>query len=230
MYSQRWLVAIVLLFLGSVALVYWAFMPPSLEKTVAQLGQATASSKLVVVLAEGSNARIYAYQKQGEDWKEVLQTVGFVGRNGVSTTKKEGDGTSPAGLYAFGRAFGLGADPASLMPYSQLTGKEFWVDDPQSEYYNTWVNSSVQPKDWSSAKDLSKETVAYAYAIVIEYNTAPVVKGAGSALFLHCTLQKPTSGCVSVPEPAMIQLLHFIDGHTKIAIARSVQELQTFRK
>jgi len=68
--------------------------------------------------------------------------------------------------------------------------------------------------------------VAYKYVAVIEYNTDKIVKGAGSAIFLHCTEGKPTSGCISVPEEAMVKILALVQPGTRIIIARSDEELK----
>ena len=84
--------------------------------------------------------------------------------------------------------------------------------------------------DWNSAEDLPKETVAYRYVAVVEYNTANIVKGAGSAIFLHCSLGRPTSGCISVSEESMSKILGLIKPGTRIAIARSDAELKSIAK
>ena len=90
------------------------------------------------------------------------------------------------------------------------------------------VKGDVPDRDWRSAEDLSKEIIAYKYVAVIEYNTGPVTKGAGSAIFLHCDQGKPTAGCVSVPEETMIRLLRFIRPGDGIIIANSTRELITY--
>jgi len=194
--------------------------------SVDQLKVAQENNKLIVVLGQaGPQAKVYAFEKKDGTWEEVLYTDGFVGRNGISSSKKEGDGETPAGVYGLSRAFGVAPDPGSRTPYTQLTKDDFWVDDVNSKYYNQWVKGYVEDKDWTSAEDLSSETVAYKYAMVINYNMDPIVKGNGSAIFLHCSTGGATAGCVSVPEDKMIELLGFIDENTKIVIAQSVRDL-----
>jgi len=192
---------------------------------ISQLQAAASHDRLIVVLAEKSNARMWVYEKKKDAWIEYLYTDGFVGRNGISSDKREGDGATPAGLYSLRRAFGNAEDPGSFLPYHQLEPNDYWVDDPASKYYNTMVNGDVPDRDWRSAEDLAKESRAYKYAAVIEYNTDPVTKGAGSAIFLHCDLGKATAGCVSVPEAAMIRLLRFIRSGDGIIIANSTRAL-----
>ena len=60
----------------------------------------------------------------------------------------------------------------------------------------------------------------YNYAVVIDYNRAPVVQGAGSAFFLHVTVGAPTPGCVSIDEADLVALLRWLTpaGHPRILI------------
>jgi L,D-peptidoglycan transpeptidase YkuD (ErfK/YbiS/YcfS/YnhG family) len=132
-----------------------------------------------------------------------------VGRNGVSFDKVEGDGGTPGGLYAIGFAFGNMEKPETGLEYRKVTGQSYWVDDPDSGYYNQWVEGG-ENRDWKSAEHLSESKNAYAYAAVIEYNTGyEKIAGKGSAIFLHCGLS-PTSGCVAVGESDMLKLLGWL--------------------
>jgi L,D-peptidoglycan transpeptidase YkuD (ErfK/YbiS/YcfS/YnhG family) len=53
--------------------------------------------------------------------------------------------------------------------------------------------------------------------MVIEYNTQPVVKGKGSAIFFHVADEKysPTSGCVAIAEKDMLQYLNWFKPRKK---------------
>ena len=53
----------------------------------------------------------------------------------------------------------------------------------------------------------------YKYGIVIEYNTNPVIKGYGSAIFFHIWRGKDvtTEGCVAVSEDNIIRILEWLD-------------------
>ncbi|MEL7624413.1 MAG: L,D-transpeptidase family protein [Clostridiales bacterium] len=196
---------------------------------VSKLKAAEDADKLVITVGQaGPHATIYAYEKTDGAWVEKYKMEGFVGRNGITSSKREGDGETPAGVYSLSKPFGTAADPGSLLPYTQLTANDFWVDDADSKYYNMWAYGDAADKDWNSAEDLSKETVAYKYAMVIDYNMDPIVKGDGSAIFLHCSTDGATAGCVSVGEEDMIKLLQFIDGDTKMVIAQSVRELNKY--
>jgi L,D-peptidoglycan transpeptidase YkuD (ErfK/YbiS/YcfS/YnhG family) len=186
------------------------------------------ADRVITAFAEGgkNTAVVCAYELEGGVWTLRFQTKGYFGKNGVSAAKREGDGATPAGVYTFGRAFGVAADPGSATGWTKVTNADVWVDDPNSKYYNQWAQKNYPDADWKSAEQLAKYAAAYKYAIAINYNTDPVVPDAGSAIFLHCSTGRPTAGCVSVPEDAMIFLLKFIREDTKIAIANSAEDLR----
>jgi D-alanyl-D-alanine dipeptidase/L,D-peptidoglycan transpeptidase YkuD (ErfK/YbiS/YcfS/YnhG family) len=184
-------------------------------------GVSRGGGKVIMVSPAGESgnvAVIRAYRKVGDDWTLRFETSGYLGKNGVSSDKREGDGKTPSGVYTFGRAFGVADDPGSVKPYTKVTGNDLWVDDPQSAHYNRWAGENAPDADWESAERLIKFPKAYKYAIAINYNTDPVVPGRGSAIFLHCSTGEPTAGCVSAPEAAMIFFLSFIDGETRIKV------------
>lgn len=165
----------------------------SLAETVGQL---------VIVEATGAEATVSAYERTEEGWSAAMEPVaGHVGRKGVTDEKTEGDGKTPTGLYTLTEAFGIQSDPGSGLPYRSVTAESFWVDDPNSKFYNQWVEGTGE-KDWSSAEPMGSYTAQYAYGAVVDYNRDPIVPGAGSAIFLHCG-NRGTAGCVSVPTETM---------------------------
>jgi L,D-peptidoglycan transpeptidase YkuD (ErfK/YbiS/YcfS/YnhG family) len=185
---------------------------------------ADAPKQMMVVtpkLPKGS-AVIEFYEKQNDDhWKLTIKTRGFVGKNGVTLTKREGDGCTPVGVFVLDRPFGIAPNPGTKLPYRQVTSADAWVDDVRSQFYNRWVDVNAVPRTWRSAEYLSLETVAYKYAAVIEYNTEPVVPGSGSAIFLHVSKGRPTAGCVSMPEEKVAAVLQRIEKGALIVIRNS---------
>lgn len=180
----------------------------------------------MIVLANGAKAGIWALEKKSGVWEEFLKTEGFVGYNGITANKREGDGATPAGRFELRRGFSFEQLPGATIPCARITETGVWVDDPESKYYNMWVNSLAPDKDWKTAEKMIGYPVSYRYGIVIEYNTDPVIKGAGSAIFLHCSQGGPTAGCVAVPEDVMFSLMHFVRPGDKIVIAGSLEEFQ----
>jgi len=135
-----------------------------------------------------------------------------LGRNGVSASHKEGDGTTPLGTFGLTSAFGTAAKPSSGLGYSRLKAGDCWISDVTDPKYNSRVSraSCGAPNE-----DLYRIGRAgpYRLAIVTDYNMSPVVVGRGSAIFLHVNAvdasgrSRPTSGCVSVSYGVMKRLL-----------------------
>ena len=53
------------------------------------------------------------------------------------------------------------------------------------------------------------DDAVYDLVVVIGYNMAPVVRGAGSAIFLHVARPdfSPTAGCIAIEKSALVSLL-----------------------
>jgi len=121
-------------------------------------------SQLLVVLPDGSSATICRFELKGVSWVQQGEGIpAYVGKNGVSAGKREGDGTTPAGLFPVGPAFGLEESPRTNLDYRTVTTDSYWVDDPDSVFYNQWVEGTVQ-KDWSHAERLCDYPQQYALA------------------------------------------------------------------
>ena len=198
------------------------------QSFVASLEAANKTNQIIAVVGNGnSSATISVHQKKGDVWTELFSTTGFVGRNGVSSNKKEGDGKTPDGVYSLGTAFGIASNPGTDLSYKKVIDSDYWVDDVNSEYYNQWVDMDETGKQWSSAEHLIEATTPYKYALAINYNTA-CKPGDGSAIFLHCSNGKGTSGCVSVPENVMIQILDKVNSKTLIVISQNSEKLVNY--
>ena len=185
-------------------------------------------SQILTVAGTGDcNADISYYKKENGNWELKWTEKGYVGRNGITDNKKEGDGATPSGVYSFDLAFGLLDDPGSVLPYHTIVKGDFWVDDPASPHYNQLVNDKTTAKDWNSGENLIKATPYYNYALNLDYNKERT-PGAGSAIFLHCfmaTSYKGSSGCICLPESRMKELIGSADAGTRIMIAKDAKHL-----
>jgi L,D-peptidoglycan transpeptidase YkuD (ErfK/YbiS/YcfS/YnhG family) len=115
------------------------------------------------------------------------------------------------------------------MPYRQATDDDFWVDDVGSADYNRWVRGRPQA---ASMEKMKREDGLYRHGIVIEYNMDPIVRGKGSAIFLHQWqgIAKSTRGCVAMPENQILRLLAWLDPAQKpLMIMGTEAELATMR-
>lgn len=202
-----------------------AAQPPTLQRVMEGLGKdlyTLSYDQLILVLADGSSCRLYTYEKDNEGiWTKVLGTSGHVGQNGVSSSKREGDKKTPAGIYRLGFAFGHDDNPNPDYPFRAISQGCYWVDDPNSRYYNQWVEGDVE-RNWESAEDLNRIVTEYALAVVVEYNYgADAVPGKGSAIFLHVG-DEATSGCIAIPKDDLVRILTWLDedASPRIVIAR----------
>jgi L,D-peptidoglycan transpeptidase YkuD (ErfK/YbiS/YcfS/YnhG family) len=137
-----------------------------------------------------------------------------LGENGFSDQHREGDGTTPTGLYRIGpTVYGNAPDPGSQLSYHQLVCGDWWDEDPRSPAYNTFqhVACGTAPGFGGGSEALWTETQAYPSFAVVQYNVDPTVPNAGSAIFVHADTGGPTSGCVSVPRPDLDYLLRWLD-------------------
>jgi len=198
--------------------VFAATAPPGESSSVQDIKAIAAThSQILFVGADGIGATVHLYTKTADGhWQQALRSRGYVGRNGIGKTR-EGDGKTPTGIFTMSSAFGIKDNPGTQLPYTKVTDQYYWVDDTNSVYYNKMIRKDSAKSDWNSGEHIVDYPIRYAYAIVIDYNTA-CVKGAGSGIFFHCLIEKPTSGCVSVPTNTMLLIMKQIKPDCVISI------------
>ena len=71
-----------------------------------------------------------------------------------------------------------------------------------------------------SGDRLRRDDHLYDFIVEIDHNSAPRIKGRGSAVFLHLARENfsPTAGCVSMTKATMLRLLARLGPKTKIVI------------
>ena len=90
-----------------------------------------------------------------------------------------------------------------------------WCDDPKSNFYNQQIKL---PSIYGHEKLYRKDSI-YDIIIVLNFNMNPVIKGKGSAIFIHVTKNyKPTKGCIALKKIDLIKVLNLIKKNTKIKI------------
>jgi L,D-peptidoglycan transpeptidase YkuD (ErfK/YbiS/YcfS/YnhG family) len=184
--------------------------------TVRNTSQIGESRQLIFATnteASSSVVTIRLLEKDRHHWMLVSPAFcATIGKKGFAPAdgKREGDGKSPTGIFPLGTAFGYAASAPTRMPYRQATDNDFWVDDVGSDDYNRWVSGR---SGTASVEKLRRDDDLFKYGIVIEYNMNPVVKGRGSAIFLHVWRGegKATLGCVAMPEGRILRLLEWLD-------------------
>ena len=141
-----------------------------------------------------------------------------VGKAHFSSKKKEGDKTTPRGLFTLGKIY-YRADrvkkPLTKIRTKIINKNMGWCDDPESKYYNKEILVDSKIKH----EKLFKKDSSYDYFINIKYNEDMVKPYKGSAIFIHLTNDyKPTAGCIALKKKDFEILLKLIDKKTKIRI------------
>jgi L,D-peptidoglycan transpeptidase YkuD (ErfK/YbiS/YcfS/YnhG family) len=192
----------------------------SCEPTLAnQLGSTGAATQLVTVVAvnrRSTQGVLRLWRKSGRCWRAVDGPwTAYLGRNGVSERKREGDKTTPAGAFGIQPVmYGVGPNPGVRYAYRRIVCGDWWVEDPASPYYNRFkhVRCGAKPPFRITSEDMSRSPISYRHLAVIDYNTHPIVPGRGSGIFLHISATgSPTLGCVSLSRPQLVTVLRWLD-------------------
>jgi len=181
-------------------------------------------SQLLIVfneIPEQNSAVLVAMEKKKKVWQVISTpvTVG-IGHKGFAApnAKREGDQQSPTGFFRLGQLFCYDKSVNTMMPFIQTTPEDKWIDDPNSAEYNRHIRGETTAKSYENLKIRSDE---YKYCMAIEYNTHPVVKGMGSAIFLHLSegeKPNPSAGCVVLTPKDMERLLKWMKPESKPSI------------
>ena len=194
--------------------------PQNSPEWVTKLDAAKDAKQLFVVAGyERSTAWISMHEKDADgNWKMILSTPGFIGKEGLGKTK-EGDGMTPVGTFKFNKAFGIADDPGCAIPYFKVDNDTYWSGDNDIQY-----NQMVSIKDYPDLKTDDSEHIVdyqyeYQYCMNISYNEEGT-PGKGSAIFLHCLGdRKPrTGGCVAIPEEQMYFVMQHVDPDCVVVI------------
>ncbi len=191
---------------------------PGCPQDLAERLRATGgAAQLVTVEAADwgtSTATVELWRRTGACWARAAGPwPSLIGANGFSDHHREGDGTTPTGIYRLGlTVYGNDPNPGYRGPYHRLVCGDWWDEDPTSASYNTFqhVPCGERPDFGGDSEALWTETSSYPSFAVVEYNTRPVIAYAGSAIFVHAEGNVPTTGCVSVRGGDLDRLLRWI--------------------
>lgn len=161
-------------------------------------------------------AQFSFWVKKDELWEEVIKTEAYVGKNGMTANKIEGDGKTPIGKFGIGIAFGT-HEKIGKLEYKKINENMYWIDDVSSKCYNQLVEKDTVCHDFRNGEHLIEYPIEYEYAIEIKTNPQNT-KGKGSAIFLHCSNNKPTGGCIAIDKKYMREILERIEKDAVIII------------
>ncbi len=166
----------------------------------------------ITVLTHLNNNTILKFPKCG------IETTAYIGKNGFTINKKEGDSCTPIGKFDLGLILGTHEKIKNKnCNYTKINSNMYWVDDCNSKYYNELVDITKVKKDWNSAEHLIDYPIQYEYLIEIKSNPFNI-PNKGSAIFLHCSYNTATQGCIAIDRKEMEKIVNNIDESTKIDI------------
>ena len=140
-----------------------------------------------------------------------------VGKEGIKSNKKEGDYSTPKGLFSLKKLYFRKdrIDIPNCKIHKKIIKKGMaWCDDPEHKKYN----EEIKTHNRKLKENLYRKDHKYDYVISISHNERKI-PGRGSAIFIHLTNNyTPTTGCIALKKKDFQILLKLIDKKTKIKI------------
>lgn len=141
-----------------------------------------------------------------------------LGKGGVKTAKREGDGATPRKTLRALRLYRRPDRPMvnTLIP-TRITSRTMgWCDDSASPQYNQPVALPFA----KSHEKLWRDDHVYDLVIDTDYNRRPAIKGRGSAIFIHLARPHytPTEGCIALNRRDLKHVIAMIDTQTRIHV------------
>ena len=173
----------------------------------------------------GGIGRIAVRARPGNPRQCLIATGGRVlpgalGRSGISSFKREGDGATPlAAMRLLAGYFRRGRMPAaSRLPLLPIRADLGWCDAPGDACYNRPVRLPFR----AGHEDMLRPDGLYDAVIVLDWNVTERRRGRGSAIFLHVARPgfAPTEGCIAIEPEAMRWLLPRLSRQTVLQILR----------
>lgn len=122
-----------------------------------------------------------------------------IGRGGITTQKREGDGATPAGIHRItGMLFRPDRLNASALPrWARPIGlRDLWCDAPEDSAYNRQVRAPYP----ASHESLRRADPLYDLILTTDWNWPEGIPWLGSAIFVHSWRRPgyPTAGCIAL--------------------------------
>ena len=140
-----------------------------------------------------------------------------VGKKGLNSNKKEGDYSTPKGLFNLKKLYfrkdrvGI---PKCKIDKKIIKKNMAWCDEKNDKKYN----QEILTHNKNLKEYLYKNDYKYDYLISISHNQKKI-PNKGSAIFIHLTNDyKPTAGCIALKKKDFEILLKLIKKNTKIKI------------
>lgn len=146
-----------------------------------------------------------------------------LGRGGIESRKREGDGATPLASMRPLRVYyrsdrcksGLGPVRLPAFPIRPDLG---WCDAPDNANYNRPVRLPFA----AGHEAMLREDRLYDVCVVLDWNITSRGRNLGSAIFLHIAKPgfSPTEGCIAVSPTIMRRLLPALSTQARIIVSR----------
>lgn len=140
-----------------------------------------------------------------------------IGRGGISSRKKEGDGATPRGTHAIVGMLYRPDRIARPTDWAKPIGPlDLWSDDPTDIGYNMMVRAPYP----HSHEHLRRADPLYDLVILTDWNWPYAVRGRGSAIFIHQYRRPgyPTEGCIAFSRSHLHTIARLIKYRTKLIV------------
>ncbi len=140
-----------------------------------------------------------------------------IGKNGLKTSKIEGDKGTPKGKFELGTLYWrkdrLNKIETGLNK-KIIRKNMYWCNDVNHSNYNKQItNGRIK------SEKLFRKDNKYDCLILIKYNYNRPIKNKGSAIFLHLTKDyKKTAGCVAVNKKDFFIIAKILNKKSRIVI------------
>ncbi|RBP63979.1 L,D-peptidoglycan transpeptidase YkuD (ErfK/YbiS/YcfS/YnhG family) [Brevibacterium sanguinis] len=164
---------------------------------------------------DSQTGTLTVYRFEDGAWRKLKAFDTHNGTNGWLRDRREGDRTSPIGVFTLSDAGGHRKDPGTELPYTQEPGLSNSAAAAYGDEYSR----------------------VFDYVIAIDYNrlpgtpptdrTRPLGWDRGGGIWLHLDHDSGTNGCVTLAEEDIVWLLRTLDpaAHPRIAMG-PVAELE----
>ena len=142
-----------------------------------------------------------------------------LGKGGIKQKEREGDFITPKGKFKLIKIY-YRSDRIkkinSTLKTIKIKKNMGWCDDVSSNYYNKQIKINKK----IGHEKLHREDNVYDIIVVLNYNLNPIIKGKGSAIFLHVAKKNynKTQGCIALKKNELLHLVSKIKKNTQIRI------------
>ena len=152
-----------------------------------------------------------------------------VGKNGVTKRKREGDKKTPIGKH---QIVGMLYRPDRLLRPRDwalpIRPRDIWSDDIKDPNYNLM---GTAPSLFRHEK-LFRSDHLYDLIIIMNWNWPYIVKGRGSAIFIHSWRKNgyPTEGCIALSKENLLKIAKFIDFGSQLIVPETLNAHQKLQR